>query len=164
MIIRVLVRVPFILGESTKDPMADEDKKEEDPKKDNPPKEEAPSKPQDGQAKEEDVPEKFRGKSAADIAKSYIELEKKLGENSNDVAKVRKELELVGQVIEGNPELKTKFLAARQNAEATFGSIPSSGGKSGQIELTPKQRETARKMGISEADYIKEVIAIQKGE
>lgn len=38
---------------------------------------------------EEVIPEKFKGKSAADIARSYVELEKELGRTRNDVGEMR---------------------------------------------------------------------------
>lgn len=44
---------------------------------------------------------------------------------------------------------------ARENREAEFGSIPSSGVNATQVTLTPGQKEAARKLNISEADYIK---------
>lgn len=39
------------------------------------------------------VPEKLKGKSAEELAKSYVELEKKLGEHSTEVAEARKKVE-----------------------------------------------------------------------
>lgn len=58
---------------------------------------------------------------------------------------------------------RVKGLAeARMNSEAAFGSIPSSGGNSNKIELTPKQQEVARRMGISEEKYIANLRAIQE--
>lgn len=71
----------------------------------------APSQTGDGQAKQqavEDLPDKFKGKSASDIAKSYLELERKLGENSQEVNLTRQYLanwEALGKVIQQNPVL-----------------------------------------------------------
>ena len=39
---------------------------------------------------EEDLPEKYRGKSASDIARMHQELEKRLGEQSNEVGELRR--------------------------------------------------------------------------
>lgn len=90
--------------------MADEEIKDQNggqPPKDgadNPPK--PPSNSDDGQGKQaEDLPEKFKGKSATEIAKSYIELEKKIGENEN-VKKDLAQWQALGKVIKGNPKLK----------------------------------------------------------
>lgn len=44
---------------------------------------------------------------------------------------------------------------ARENQEAEFGSIPSSGVNATPVTLTPGEKEAARKLGISEEDYIK---------
>ena len=75
-----------------------------------------PSANQDGQSSkqviqqaQDDLPEKFKGKSAAEIAKAHIELEKKLGEQSNEVNQSRQNLaqwEALGKVIQGNPALE----------------------------------------------------------
>ena len=73
----------------------------------------APATGQAGQALKSDqvqdqLPEKFKGKSAEEIAKSYIELEKKLGDNSKEVNATRQELEqwkVLGQVINSDPTL-----------------------------------------------------------
>jgi hypothetical protein len=56
----------------------------------------------------DNLPEKFKGKTAEDIAKSYLELEKTLGTHTNEVSEVRGKLEQwekLGQVLEANPEL-----------------------------------------------------------
>lgn len=90
---------------------------------DNPQKPQAPADPQAGQAKPEgeELPEKFRGKSAADIAKSYSELEKKLGEykdygsTKEKLASHEKQLQqfyTLANVINGNPELKAAVVKA----------------------------------------------------
>lgn len=54
------------------------------------------------------------------------------------------------------------LLEARQNREATFGSFPASSSNS-EIQLTPEQRETARRMKISEKDYAENLKAIEEG-
>lgn len=226
-----------------------------------------PSAPQPGgQAQPTfELPEKFKGKSAEDIAKSYLELEKKLGENASEIQKSKSELEehrqlvgfirnrpalaaavkaevereiaqengqrpqapvrddsrrfqeqqalsqfetrygidrlpsekrkeILGQVgseivdmitIDGQPvksaeealmripldriprvlekayslvatrdrEEKARsdaFVQARMNAEASWGTIPSSGSKAGDSKVTQAQQEAARRMGISD--------------
>lgn len=58
--------------------------------------------------------------------------------------------------------LKT-LIDARQNQEGTFGSLASSGASSKEITLTPEQRETARKLGVSEEAYAKQLQKIQEG-
>lgn len=245
-----------------------------------PPNTTPPSPSEDGQRKEtiqDDLPEKFKGKSASEIAKSYIELEKKFADHGKEVGQTRQELEnwkALGRVIEDNPELakqideeidriagkksesnKTdqtpksddtrtateniiignfekqygldrldgekkmkinqaigeeladmidpggkmsvkqvldsipldrldKYLhkayrlatindrdeqarvealvEARNNSEASFGSIPSSGLKSNETKLSPDEIKVARKMGISEEDYLKNKLALDK--
>lgn len=244
-----------------------------------------PSQSQDGQRNDNtetkiqgDLPERFKGKSASEIAQSYVELEKKLGDQSQEVGDMRKEIEgwkALGRVLEENPTLSdlvekeidriagkkgdstsksdqppkaddvrlatenviiTKFeerfaidrvdpekkqklhqaignelaemvdpggkmtvkqvmdsipldrldrylekayklatindreeqariagiVEARNNSEASFGSIPSSGVRSQQVKLTPEEQKVARRMGISEEDYIKEKLALDK--
>lgn len=231
----------------------------------------APAEPKDT------LPEKFKGKSAEDIAKAYLELEKKHGEIAAKVGSSEKQLEdwnALGKVIAGNPELRksvedeiakisgkkedpkdpkapagdsetrkatedliinnfetahglaslteekkveingkiakelrdmldptgTKsnaevfnsippsrlnvylekayklaiigddvesarnqaYIDARQNALATMGSMPSSGANRSSVELTPGQREAARRMNISEEDYKKQLVEIEK--
>ncbi len=222
---------------------------------------------------DDQLPEKFKDKSATEIAKSYLELEKKLGDSSSSVAETRKKLEqweTLGKVIKGNPDLEKQvlaeidkisgtskedatkkqpddtrkatetiivnnfernfgidrlpsekrtdmfkkisnelveivdpggnrtvrevldeiplerlpiylekayklatvddaaeqnrlkgFLEARNNSEGMFGSIPSGSTKRG-IELTPQQKETAKKMKISEEEYRKQLGEIEK--
>jgi transcriptional regulator of met regulon len=83
-------------------------------KEDNPQKPTPPSDSQDDKGKNtpgEDVPEKFKGKSAAEIAKSYVELEKKLGDNEG----TKKQLEqfyALADVINKNPKIKEALLEA----------------------------------------------------
>ena len=52
---------------------------------------------------------------------------------------------------------------SRENEMATIGSIPSSSGMNGQMQLTQAERATAQKMGISEENYLKrkKEIAVQ---
>lgn len=47
------------------------------------------------------------------------------------------------------------LIQARQNNEASFGNVHASSGKSDGVQLTPEQKEAARKMRVSEADYAK---------
>lgn len=56
----------------------------------------------------DNIPEKFKGKSASEIAKAYVEAEKKLGEHSKKIGEVRGQLdqwEKLGKILEANPEL-----------------------------------------------------------
>lgn len=226
----------------------------------------------DKQEVQDDLPEKFKGKTAGEIAKSYLELEKKLGQKS-EIAnkKVQEELEqwqALGKILESDEALYkqveakvkqgatvqpeapkrddqrialenqiiTKFeegrginylegekkqalhkkigqelaemldpggtkplneimnsipldrldryldkayklatagdkteqarmealIEARQNREASFGSIPSSGAKGRTRTLTPEQQRVARRMNMSEEDYIKQLEEIEK--
>lgn len=48
------------------------------------------------------------------------------------------------------------IIQSRQNGEATFGTITSSSTKS-EESLTPEQREVARKLGVSEENYLKQL-------
>ena len=57
------------------------------------------------------LPEKFNGKSAEEIAKSYIELEKKLGDQSNTIEEGKKfqaQMDTVLQAIWADPDLYRK--------------------------------------------------------
>lgn len=225
----------------------------------------------------DDLPEKFKGKSAAEIAKSYLELEKTHGKSAEELGKSREEIaqwKALGQVIGGKPELKKaiqdeidrisgkapakpgepeapkrddvrisqqdmiinkfeddrglrliplekkqeldkamgrelvdmldptdtkspseiiesipvdrlpkylekayllaiagdkeertrsqEFVEAKRNAAATIGSMPSSGVNSSDFSLTPGEKEAARRMNISEEDYIKQKKEIAK--
>lgn len=63
----------------------------------------------------DNLPEKFKGKTASEIAKSYLDLEKKLGEQSQSVSKTRDQLaqwEKLGEVLESDPELYKQIEAA----------------------------------------------------
>lgn len=231
-----------------------------------------PTQPEiDKQVVQDDLPEKFKGKTATDIAKSYLELEKKLGSTATSTKQMKEELEqwqALGKILESDEALYkqveakvkqgttvqpeapkrddqrialenqiiTKFeegrginylegeakqalhkkigqelaemldpggtkplneimnsipldrldryldkayklatagdkteqarmealIEARQNREASFGSIPSSGAKGRTRTLTPEQQKVARRMNMSEEDYIKELEAIEK--
>lgn len=76
-----------------------------------------PSKSGDGQSTQQpgntdDLPEKFKGKSAKEIAESYLALEGKLGENAQFINKARKDLgnwEALGKVIQSNPALYSQI-------------------------------------------------------
>lgn len=219
---------------------------------------------------DDQLPEKFKGKTAAEIAKSYVELEGKLGEHSKEIETARKEnkeLKALGWLIGQNPDLKKaveaeidrlegkqtpksgeepkkpddtraavtgqligkfeedhgltlipkekkveldraigrelvdmldltgtktpsqviaelpvdrlpiylkkayvlatagdteertrskEFIEARRNQAAVIGSMPSSGVNSGGDELTPGEKESARRMNISEEDWKKQ--------
>lgn len=56
------------------------------------------------------------------------------------------------------------YLEARTNNMAAIGSISSSGVNASSVDLTPGEREAARRMNISEEDYKKSKLAILKGE
>lgn len=255
--------------------MADDKKPEGSSEEEKPQEPQAPS--EEGKATkqvqvEPTIPEKFTGKTIEDVAKAYLELEKKYGAHSQEVKQVRDQLaewEVLGKVIQGNPTLykavedeigkisgkntageqtkddtrlavenniigsfesrygidkldtekrkelhvkigaelgdmfdprRTKsyaqvldeipldmlpnylekayrlatmndqeekaraegYLQARQNSQAALGSIPSSGANSETKQLTPQQREAARRMKISEADYIKQLEELEK--
>src|SRR5205809_52028 len=76
-----------------------------------------PSKTGEGQSttqstgNQDDLPEQFKGKSAKEIANSYLELQKKLGEHSEELKSSREakaEVEYwrqLGQIIRTNPAL-----------------------------------------------------------
>lgn len=90
-----------------------------DPSKDNPQK--APEVTDPGKADtkppvtpQDDLPEKFKGKTAAEIAKAHLELERKLGEDSENKKKLTDELaswKALGTVIRDNPSLKAAVQA-----------------------------------------------------
>lgn len=81
--------------------MADETK--ETPKEGQSPETKAPETPDSGQAKEttQAAPSnKFEGKSPEELAKAYVELEKKLGEQSQELGESRKYREQVDVVLQ----------------------------------------------------------------
>lgn len=238
---------------------------------------EQPQAPISGEAEKPEpstLPDKFKGKSAEEIAKSYLEAEKELGRLRNQVGeseKFRQEVEQwrqLGNIIEGDPvlfsALETKIkgpksngvdrrddtrvaleqnaisqfesryaidslsdqaraeltqkigteikemydpegtrtfeevrdsiplaslpkvldkayrlatmgdtaerarleglIQAKQNNEASFGNMPSSSGKSDGVQLTPEQREAARKMHVTEEQYAKNLRDIAEGK
>jgi len=53
----------------------------------------------------DELPQKFQGKEAADIAKSYLELEKELGRKNNEVGELRK---LTDEILQQQLENPTK--------------------------------------------------------
>lgn len=73
-----------------------------------------PSKSGEGESTD-DLPEQFKGKSASDIAKSYLELQKTMGKQADEVGQTRQEIanakkalsdwEALGQIIEKDPVL-----------------------------------------------------------
>lgn len=80
--------------------------------------------PQGDKSTQTQLPKQFEGKSAEDIAKSYVELQKKLGEQSAEVGKTRAEIqqaketlgkwEALAKVIQGNPALYNSIEAEIQ--------------------------------------------------
>lgn len=71
--------------------------------------------PKGGQSTQDQLPEKFKGKSASEIAQAYLELEKLHGKSSQEVNQTREEAtkvnqklqqwEALGKVIQSNPAL-----------------------------------------------------------
>jgi hypothetical protein len=71
--------------------------------------------PEGGQSTQDQLPEKFKGKSAQEIAQSYAELEKQLGKHATEASQTKAEAvkatqqlqqwEALGKVIQGNPAL-----------------------------------------------------------
>ena len=65
-----------------------------------------------GDAHKQEVPEKLQGKSDSELVKMYVELEKKIGEQGNELGQARKfqqDMALVLETIEANPNLKTEI-------------------------------------------------------
>jgi len=95
--------------------MADDNKSPSiDEVKDAKPTQTAPDSSESGKAQDESteapsqLPEKFKGKSADEIVKAYVELEKKLGEQSKTVEESRKlkeETDTMLRAIWSNPDL-----------------------------------------------------------
>lgn len=93
-----------------------EEANNQDPQGQSPNNNATPDPSTDGQSNKEtiekaqdDLPEKFKGKSAKEIAESYLSLEKKAGEHSTEVSQARQSLqqwEALGKVIQGNPALE----------------------------------------------------------
>ncbi len=110
--------------------MTDEIKQPESaPKKEEP--KDAPADPNAGKAEDkpqgspqDDIPEKFKGKSPAEIAKAYVELEREHGKVKNEVGTTRDEIaqwKALGNVIKGNPKLKE---AIQQEIDRLAGKKP----------------------------------------
>ena len=89
------------------------------------------------------------------------EIQSVSGVSINDVP-----LSKLGQILEkgymlatvGDKEEQARrqgYLEARENREAEFGNIPSSGVNSKQIQLTPDEQKVARRLNISDEDYAK---------
>lgn len=85
------------------------DKGDKDKVKDKVPGKDRPDQTRDkDQAPLKDLPEKFEGKSAEEVTKMYTELEKKMGQQSDEVSKARQylqERELLSKAVAGSPEL-----------------------------------------------------------
>lgn len=97
------------------------------------------------EAAQDDLPEKFRGKSAKEIATSYLELEKHTGKTSQEVKEARENLaqwETLGKVIQGNPALE-KLIAEE---------IEKIGGKRSDGNDSPK--DTNQDVRIATTDSI----------
>ena len=254
----------------------------EQPGKTDKPVEKVPGTPEPGKTQEHDqaLPDNYKGKTVADIAKMHQELEKKLGEQSSELGTSRKQLEQwkqIGDFIKKNPRLQKAvqeeierlngqggdqpnggqksegsddtriateslviadfekryglgslpkdkreklneaigkeladivdpggrktvaeairtipvhrlstylekayrnvasadreerarseaFLSAQQNAEAAWGSFPSQQTRGDGVQLSEKQREVARKMGVTEEKYLQQLKTLKKGE
>lgn len=68
----------------------------------------------------DNLPEKFKGKSAEDIAKSYLELEKKLGEQSSIVQEYNKTKKLVDdweELLLNNPDVYDVAMKAKNKSQ-----------------------------------------------
>lgn len=90
-----------------KDEKSPDKKSEKDTKKEAPVKAQA-DKEQEKEQEPLNIPEKFQGKSAEEIAKSYLELEKKYGAHSKELEEARKlkqERQVLEQAVARNPEL-----------------------------------------------------------
>ncbi len=71
--------------------------------------------PKGGQSTQEQLPDKFKGKTATEIAQSYLELEKQVGKHTTEVQQTKAEAqkvqtqlqqwEALGKVIQSNPAL-----------------------------------------------------------
>jgi hypothetical protein len=71
--------------------------------------------PKGGQSTQDQLPEKFKGKTASEIAQSYLELEKQVGKHTTEVQQTKAEAqkaqtqlqqwEALGKVIQANPAL-----------------------------------------------------------
>lgn len=87
-----------------------DDQKAPPAKEDKAPDTKAPDTTGKAEDKKDTLPEKFKGKSAEEIAKSYIELEKKIGDQGKEVEDTRKEIsqwKALGQVISESPDIKS---------------------------------------------------------
>ncbi len=87
------------------------------------------------------MPEKFKGKSAEDVAKSYAELEKELGKKGNssaDVERIEKQITELRQAIE-----------AKKEGEGE--------GEDGGDDLVKKQKDYLRSMGVTFVEDIPEM-------
>lgn len=117
-----------------KDEKSPDNKSEKDTKK------EAPAEAQaEKEQKEQEplnLPEKFQGKSAEEIAKSYVELEKKYGAHSKELEEARKlkqERQVLEQAVARNPKLYKQLeteinkMYGRQPAESKETSKEGSG-------------------------------------
>jgi len=98
-------------------------------------------KPNGGQSTQDQLPEKFKGKTASEIAQSYLELEKQVGKHTTEVQQTKAEAQktkeqlaqyqALGQVIQSDPRLyyqveaKIKELSNQQPSnQPTDPSIP----------------------------------------
>ena len=94
-------------------------------------------KPEAQNPKIEDVdnlPEQFKGKTATEIAKSYVELQKLQGKHTKEVSEARDKLsqwEKLGEILEANPELYKQVESAIDNL-----------GKTPNSDRDPKQDDT----------------------
>lgn len=105
----------------------------------------------------DNLPEKFKGKTATDIAKSYLELEKQYGEQSKSVSEARDikgKLEKLDRILEDNPELLKQFEAAITKYSGKNPSLTEDEKDSGQEDVREERedsiiREFQKEYGIS---------------
>ncbi|MGH2613201.1 MAG: hypothetical protein ACRDFB_09180 [Rhabdochlamydiaceae bacterium] len=124
--------------------MADEELKNSDPQGQSAHNSQEPADAAQSQEIQDQLPEKFKGKSAGDIAKSYLDLEKKLGEQSDynqtkaqltDRTKQIQQWEALGKVIQANPALYYQIESAIKNQTPSQRSQVQPDNKS-ELELT----------------------------
>jgi len=132
-----------------------EDKNEESVKDSEAPESTAQDKPEEKEESSEapsNLPEKFQGKSPDEIAQAYLELEKKLGEQSGKVGeaeKLRSELDQwrqVGQVLQTNPELYSAVDAALKGESPDSSKMGKKSDGEAKEGLDPRIVETRRAM------------------
>jgi len=105
-----------------------------------------PSQSGEGQS-QDDIPDQFKGKSASDIAKSYIALEKKLGEQGAEVGQTRQQMaqakqeldnwNAFAQLVESDPVL----FAAVEKKITQAKQIPNQNAQQPNLEVQQLRKE-----------------------